>query len=258
MPSPPEVGDAFRKIGTLKVLVKPDAEHLRTPAGNIHVTREVGVKLNRVKDKDRRPADEAGVVPDRAPDGIDAVRDNVGDHHFLEEAPRHALDAENRLFVVEGLLLEELRRETPVIADRALQDLRKIRDEERVPEEVPFGGDDLALHVNAVAEALEHVEGKPDRQQQLDRGQRSMNPNRAHQPVDIGEKKLQVFEDDEHPYRDDGGPHDSPRARDTFCIHADSGEVRDSRRHAQEDQIVRRRPGIKEPTCSQEHPPTRA
>ena len=41
-------------------------------------------------------------------------------------------------------------------------------------------------------------------------------------------------------------------------VHADSGEVRDSRRHAQENQIVRRRPGIEEPTRSQEHSPTRA
>ena len=159
MPPPPEVGDALREVGTLEVLVKPDAEHLRASARDVHVAREVGVELDGVEHEDRRPADEAGVVPDRAPHGIDAVRDDVRDHHLLEEAPRHALDAVDSLLVIEGLLPEELRREAPVVTDRPLQDLREVRDEERVLEEVPLGGHNLALHVDAVAETLEHVEG---------------------------------------------------------------------------------------------------
>ena len=258
MPPPPEVGDALREVGTLEVLVEPDAEHLRTPARDVHVAREVGVELDGVEDEDRRPADEAGIVPDRAPHGIDAVRDDVGDHHLLEEAPRHALDAEDRLLVVEGLRLEELRREASVVADRPLQDLREVRDEERVLEEVPLGGHDLALHVDAVAEALEHVEGKTDRQQQLDRRQRGMHPDRAHQPVDVGEEELQILEHDEHPDRHDGGPHASPFARNTFCVHADSRKIGDDRRHPQENQVIRRRPGIEEPARGEKQAPAGA
>ena len=52
--------------------------------------------------------------------------------------------------------------------------------------------------------------------------------------------------------------HDVLVGGDRILIHPNGGEVRDTRRHAQEDQIVRRRPGIEEPTRSQEHSPTRA
>ena len=52
-------------------------------------------------------------------------------------------------------------------------------------EEVPLGWHHLPLYINAITEALKHIERETDRQQQLDAGQRGVYANCAHQPVDV-------------------------------------------------------------------------
>ena len=65
-----------------------------------------------------------------------------------------------------------------------------------------------------------------------------MHADRAHQPVDVGEEELQIFECNEHSDRGDDGKPGHPSASSLTPLHPVRGDIRARRGHAEENQVV--------------------
>ena len=112
-----------------------------------------------------------------------------------------------------GLLLE-LRHEIGGAHDRAGDELREERLEQREIDEVARRRDDAVIDVEDIGDALEREERDADRQDHLEDRDLALEPGRAQHVVQRRDEELEILEEAEHDEHDGdadpGGPFPRP------------------------------------------------
>ena len=138
VPPAPELRRARRAVRPVEVPRQLDPEHPREPERHVGVRAEVEVDLEAEADRGRPGVDE----PDRAwrrEVVVDPLREPVGEEHLLREAEREQQQSGANALGIEPLLPHQLRLEDPVADDRAGDQMREERDEERVAQQIALG-----------------------------------------------------------------------------------------------------------------------
>lgn len=158
VPAAPEFGDAGRFVGGVEVLDEVEAEEFGEPDGHVRVGREVEIDLEGVGE-DSGPSGKGRQIARTCTEGsIGDEAHGVGNEDLFGESKTETGEAEREL--AEGVLaVAHLMGDDAIPDDGAGDEVREKRDETGEIEERLCGFGVAAIKVDAVAEALENVEG---------------------------------------------------------------------------------------------------
>ena len=163
VPSGPEVLHGVREVRLAEVGHQLHTQHLRRADGDVAVAREIAQVLHGKHERRQRDL-RAGCVDPAAVNRIDVHARAVRDDHLLKEAQQHDQKALPRAFPVKAVLRRHLPEQAAAALDRAGDQLRKERHEQRVFEQVTFSLHAPLVHVDHIGQRLEDVEADAHRQ----------------------------------------------------------------------------------------------
>ena len=152
MPAMPEIRDRNREVGLTEVEGHLDAEKLRYAPHHVDSARKIGVLVDGV---------EKDAVDDDAPrrrgvNRVECVGDNgdedICDGELLEDAVADEKQRPARVMDVEAMGFVELGGKVVEAIDGALNELRKVRDEQQEAREVALGRALAEVTVDDVAD----------------------------------------------------------------------------------------------------------
>lgn len=157
MPPAPELGHRLRKIGPVEVFGKVDAHKLSGTGRDVDIPGKIRIDLNCIDYGGYRKL-RPGVLRVRPVDRVDQDARAVRDHDFFEIPPQHKLRAELRPIIIEFARLKQLRRQIIISSNRPFHNLRKKREEQGQPCEIPFWWIFAAVHVDQIPHRLKRIE----------------------------------------------------------------------------------------------------
>ncbi len=204
MPPFPEFRDVFRIVGSVEVLHQFEAHHLRRPNGHIRVPRKITVDLNGKKNggNDKTQSFKMRWI------GVYRINGNrypVGNDHFLEQTPRHKLEAVGYPSVLKAVLLTELVQQVLRPFDGPCHQLGIEHDVKGIDAEMPLRLLVPPVYLDDIAEALEGVERQSDGQDQVQCSDGIVPPHRLGQMGQVGVEEIEIFEHE----KNQAGGHDT-------------------------------------------------
>ena len=163
MPSAPVLGDILTEERPLEILFDRDPQHLRDTDGDVDAAGKVGIQLQSVEHHDAEN-ERALIVLRRFDQCIYRRKNTVRDHHFLEIAPYHALQATSDHAAGKDMRCEKFLGKIAVAADRALHQLREKAHEQRVFEEILLGLVPVPVDIDDIAHRLKGIKRNTRRQ----------------------------------------------------------------------------------------------
>ena len=165
MPAFPELGGTFGFIGRIEVFRQIETHQHGHANGNVSITREVGVNLQRVTEQSCKvlKASVKQWLIEHAVDEVDG--DVVAQDDFLHQTVHDPENSYAELFASEEILLMELWNKFVGSNNRTCHQLRKETDVEAKVEDVVDGFDAVAIHIHDVTDSLEGIKRNAHRQQ---------------------------------------------------------------------------------------------
>ena len=243
MPAPPEVADVCGAVGRIEVERQANIEHPRQANRHVGVARKIEVELHRVGQRG-----EPGLlhVWRQACIGgfehrVGIGRDTVGKHDFFKQPGGEYRQPRRKIGAIKtvGRCGVELRHHLCVVQHRARHQVRKVRHEKPVVQELGLA------HLGAVgihqkSNLREAVERDADGQDDV-----ADRPCCAEGEIDVVDKKIDVFKVGQQPQVEAYAQHQpQPRSSAAPCLQGHSRS--DEKVGADREQ---------EQTCEQRHPP---
>jgi len=195
MPAAPEFGDVRRQIRPLEVRRKAIAEQARAATRDVGVAGEVEIDLQREREH-AHPRRHIRAAPLRVVKICIGYRCiEVRQRDFLEQAFEDFTQTPARILIAQRERLADLWKEMHRADDRAGDQVREERDEQREIKHAALCTQIAAININGVGDAFEGEEADADRQHDA-QGQRvrvEMQQTRE----GVGEE-VEVFEEAEY------------------------------------------------------------
>ncbi len=188
------------KIRAVEVLHQPETEHPRGADRDVRIAGKIAINLKR-KENRRQNQREPLLVGQVVIDKIDILGQHIGNDELLEETDRHHTNAVRGVLFVEEVILKELWHEVFAALNRARDELRKKRDEQRVDTKVLLRFDVPAIDVDDIGEALERVERNADGQNDVQRGGVDGDGDQRERLFDRGGEEVEILKKEQHEQR---------------------------------------------------------
>ena len=192
VPSLPEFRVRPREERLSEVLRHRDVQDLRHTDDDVHASGKVRIDLNAIVEH-AHENDKARVLPVIVKHLGDHDADPLGDDDLLKEAPQNAQKPLAEAGVIPLVLSGELPRQLVVAADRALDHLREIADEQEELEEILICPVLSPADIDQISHALKCVKRNAQRQQQIRHGH-LLGADSAQHVIDILDGEPAVLE----------------------------------------------------------------
>ena len=193
MPAAPEVAEPGRPVRRVEVLGEDEPHQQGQADRHVGVAGEVAIDLGRVGvGRHQRVRRRVGLR--HREDGIhDRPREEVGDHHLLDQAQGDERQARRDGNAIGVARARELRQELARPHDRPGDE---VWEEAQVDGRVDRlrGRDKPPLDVDDVGDGLEREEADPDRQRDRQQGQRHPERHRVERVGDVLREERVVLE----------------------------------------------------------------
>ena len=166
VPPAPEIAQRNREIRPPEILRQSNTEQLRNARDQINAAGKIAVLLHGIgqhADHGHRAAPRAAR---RVKHGADHRQDAVGNNHLFGKPPEHQQKCARHIDLPAVL---QLLFQLIVSPDRALNQLREKRNEQREPREILLRRIFAVVYVQQIAHGLERVKADAQRQQQPQR-----------------------------------------------------------------------------------------
>ena len=199
VPATPEIRKADRRVRHAEVVGQREAEAERDAHRSRRVAREVAEDLARECERPEPGVREADRVR-RTEHSVSDVREpGIGQDDLHEEPEHDEVEAPEQLVARRLPRRRELGHELGRAHDRAGDQVREVRYEERVVEERPDRLQAPEIHVERVGQRHERIERDADRKDDVPLGRNPGDAERGHQGLPVLQQELAVFEEADEP-----------------------------------------------------------
>ena len=167
VPPLPEIAGRVGLIGRIEVLGQVKSHQHRHANGNVSISREVGIHLQRVEEE-RRQVLERGEKRGVVEDAVHEVhRQIVAQYQFLGQSVQNPEHRDAELAATEEELLVELRHELVGTDDGTRHQLREETDIEAEIQDIAHILRPALIHIHHIADILEGIERDTHGQENL-------------------------------------------------------------------------------------------
>jgi len=149
MPAMPEIRDRYSKKWALEVFIQFNSKHRGNTDHNIHSSREICVKLDRIKQNSKKchPVILCRIFKNSICKNSGPVRKD----HFLKKAPENPLKTSDYIISLKPVFSIKLICQAAISADRSLQNLREKGYEQCVFQRVSLCLASFPVYIKKIA-----------------------------------------------------------------------------------------------------------